>query len=298
MADLCGVTLKNQYYLRQLVGSGGMADVYEAWDGQRSAQVALKVLRRDLEKNPRVIRMFEQEATLLKQLAHPHIVRLYEFEKQDGLYFLVMDWMDGKNLREAITESKTRFTLPQISGILQPVASALAYAHSQNVYHCDVKSANILINTRGEVKLTDFGVAHIAQEVGREGTATHMAPEQFQGKPVDARTDVYSLGVVLYELLSQGQVPFTGENASIQSDSPRELIGWEHLNLRVPSLRHNDRSIPEAVEQVVMTALSKLPQDRYASPLDLWESFEHSLSVKDRAGSSNGPTAFLTDVLP
>jgi serine/threonine protein kinase len=278
MINLVGNTLRDRYFLRELVGSGGMADVYLAWDKMRSAKMAIKVLRRDLANNPRFFQMFAKEAELLRKLEHPHIVRLYEFEKESEVAFIVMDWVDGTNVRQAITDRKKPFTLEEVNSILQPVCSALNYAHQNRVFHCDVKPANILLHVDGRVLLTDFGVARLATEKIGGGTPPYMAPEQLAGDRVNAQTDIYSLGITLYEMLSGGRVPFRGDSPSSQGSTTRERIAWEQFNLPLPSIRVVNPDLSAAVETVISTALDTDPGQRFASAMELREAFLHACS--------------------
>src|SRR3972149_67516 len=164
MPELLDATLLDRYFLRKHVGSGGTADVYLAWDKLRSTKMAIKVLRRDLANNSRFFQMFAREAELLRKLEHPSIVRLYEFERDGENVFIVMDWIEGINLRQAIVNQKRPFTMEETLPILQPVCSALNYAHQNQVFHCDIKPANILLHADGKVFLTDFGVARLSTE--------------------------------------------------------------------------------------------------------------------------------------
>ena len=282
--DLSGHSLLNRYFLREHVGSGGMADVYLAWDTMRSAKMAVKVLRRDLAMNPKFFRMFTNEAEFLRKLEHPNIVRLFDFERERDLVFIIMDWVEGEDLSGRIADRKTPFDLLEVSRILQPVCAALYYAHQNSVYHCDVKPANILLHQDGKVLLTDFGVAHLATETADGGTAPYMAPEQFRGGNVSAQTDIYALGITIYEMLSGGCLPYRGETSKSQGSTLKERIAWEHLNLDVPSLKKQNPQIPQAVEQVVTTALSKDARDRFQSTMALREAFEHARLAGDHSG--------------
>ena len=145
MASLTGKTLINRYYLREKVGSGGMADVYQAWDNLRSTRLAVKILRRDLVVNPQYIRLFNQEASLYKELEHPNIVRIYGFEREGDIRFIVMDWVSGSSLSDLIAKSRKPMNVEKISQILGPLCSALHYAHNNKVFHCDVKPGNFPI---------------------------------------------------------------------------------------------------------------------------------------------------------
>jgi serine/threonine-protein kinase len=280
MTELLGATLLDRYFLRQHVGSGGTADVYLAWDNLRSAKMGVKVLRRDLANNSRFFQMFAREAELLRKLEHPSIVRLYEFERDGENVFIVMDWIDGTNLRQAIVNHKKPFTMEEVLQIIQPVCSALNYAHQNQVFHCDIKPANILLHLDGRVLLSDFGVARLAYDQTGGGTPPYMAPEQFRAESVSAQTDVYALGITLYEMLSGGLVPFRGESPSSQGATTRERIGWEHLNLPLPALRTVNPKLPESVEPVIATALNKDPKQRYSTTMALVEAFERALEGK------------------
>jgi len=261
-----------------------MADVYQTWDNLRSTRLAVKVLRQDLVYNPRFLRMFTQEASLYRQLEHPNIVRIYGFEREGDLRFIIMDWVDGSSLGEIIAQKSKPLDLATVSKILSPLASALHYAHNNQVYHCDVKPANVLMHKDGKVLLTDFGVARLADSDTSGGTAPYMAPEQFANGTIDARTDIYSLGITLYQVLSGGKVPFTGESSSSRGSTSRERIAWEHLNLQLPSISKYNKNLPAAISTVITTALAKNPAQRYHNVMDLREAFEHARLQKDRKG--------------
>jgi serine/threonine protein kinase len=280
MTDLTGQTLINRYFMRQHIGAGGMADVYLAWDNVRSAKMALKVLRRDLIHNPHFLQMFAKEAEMLRKLEHPNIVRLYDFERKGDLAFIVMDWVEGTNLRQAIMERRGPYNAEETSLVLLPVCSALNYAHQNRVYHCDVKPANILLDDNGKVLLTDFGVARIAAEEARGGTPAYMAPEQFTGNSIDGRTDVYALGVMLFEMLTGGELPFRGESTSTSGTTSRDRIAWEHVHQPAPSPRGINSGIAPTLENIVLTALEKEPSMRYPTPMSLREAFENACSLK------------------
>jgi serine/threonine protein kinase len=280
------MTLCGRYFLREFAGSGGTADVYLAWDRIRSAKLAVKVLRPDVKG--KALLLFENEARLLRQLEHPFIVRRYELERHGELVFLVMDWVEGNNLRQRIGELRRPFSLEETERILSPVCSALNFTHQNGVYHCDIKPANILLHQDGHVLLTDFGVARLASEQRSGGTPAYMAPEQIWEGLVDARTDVYALGVTLYEMLSGGVLPFRGEGRGSQGSTQRERIEWEHCNLPAPPLSQFNPSLPADVVQVVHRALSKDPEERYSSVLKLLETFGQARNTPAQPWS--GPT--------
>lgn len=271
---LTGKTLCSRYFLRQFVGSGGTAEVYLAWDQFRSAKMAVKVLRPDIKSHS--LKHFEQEADLLTRLEHPFIVRRYELERDGNLIFLVMDWVEGSNLRQRISEMKQPFSLGKASEVLNPVCSALNFTHQNGIYHCDIKPANILLHVDGRVLLTDYGVARLADEKRSGGTPAYMAPEQIRDESVDARTDIYALGVTLYEMLSGGKLPFRGDSQSSQGDTPRERVEWEHCYLPPPPLRRLNASLSQPVLDLVDQALSKEPGQRPATVLEFLEAFEQA----------------------
>jgi serine/threonine protein kinase len=292
MSDLVGTTLKDQYFLTRIVGSGGSADVYLAWDRKRSTHMAVKIMRQDLSNDERLIKMFEKEAALLNKLQHPNIVRLYEFDKQGQIIFFVMDWVKGSDLKKSILEKQGPFPLNEVDRILAPISIALEYAHKEKIFHCDVKPANILLDEDGKVLLSDFGVArHVFEQKQGGGTPPYMAPEQFTGGNIDARTDVYGLGVILYEMLSGGKVPFRGESPQSPGKTTREKIEWEHLNLPLAPLSQHNPALPLDVEAVVTKALNKDPTFRYPSVVALKEAFENAC----RTGKQPDQPAKQTD---
>ena len=282
MDSLSGRTLQNRYFLRELVGSGGMADVYLAWDQLRNAKMAVKVLRRDLSSNTLFFDRFANEAKILRKLEHPNIVRLFEFERDNEVAFIVMQWVDGSNLRQILNKSRQILSLDNCSRILGSVCSALHYAHENKIFHCDVKPANIMLDIKGntfDTLLTDFGVAQLADNLVGGGTPTYMAPEQFTEGKIDARTDVYALGVSLYEILSGGNTPYKGLSPSSEGSTTKERIAWEHLNSPPPSLTRVNPNCSPTMERVVLTAMQKNPQNRFPSVMSFLNAFEQARST-------------------
>jgi eukaryotic-like serine/threonine-protein kinase len=304
-----GTTLQNQYFLRRYVGSGGSADVYEAWDRKRSTNMAVKVLRNDHSHDSHVIRMFEEEAALLSELTHPNIVRLYEFGKQGKILFFVMDWIEGTDLKQAIQKRQAPFPVDEVIHIIGPISRALDYAHKENVFHCDVKPGNILLHEDGRVFLSDFGIARRVLKskggAGGPGTPPYMAPEQFTGGRIDARTDVYGLGVVLYQMLSGGTVPFRGESPQSPGETTRERIQWEHLHLPLEPLAKYNPKLPDTIDAVIEKALNKDASSRYPSVSALREAFEDVSSAvrgldieKGRKRDISGDTVITPPSVP
>lgn len=291
MTDLVGKTLLDRYFLREHLGSGGMADVYVAWDNLRSTAMAVKVLRRDLSTNKQFSHRFRREAELLRKLEHPIIARIYEFERDGDIAFLVMDWVQGQSLNKLIDQRNKAFTAPEVNEILGPISTALHYAHKKNVYHCDVKPANILMHKDGRVFLTDFGVARLATENLTGGTPPYMAPEQIRKEKVNERTDIYGLGITIYEMLSGGKVPYRGNSVSSQGSTLKEKVKWEHLHLPLPPLNRFNNKISSSLSKIVEKALHKEPNRRYSDVLEFSEAFK-----KAAANDHDNRTTFLTDL--
>ena len=276
MTDIVGITLKKQYFLRSLAGSGGMADVYLAWDKLRSTRMAVKVLRRDLAENKKFYQAFEKEAHLLEELQHPYIVRLYEFAREKDIVFIVMAWIDGTDLKKRIVNLKRPLSLADASKILEPICSALNFAHQKGAFHCDIKPSNILLHENDrDVFLADFGVARVAQEQGGGGTLPYMAPEQFARERVSAQTDIYALGITLYEMLSGGTLPYRGETSS-PGTTTRDRFAYEHIYVPLPSIIQFNSNLPQSMIAVLQKALNKNQFDRFRSTLDFYNAFEQA----------------------
>jgi serine/threonine-protein kinase len=243
-----------------------MALVYRAQDLLLSRAVALKILYPELSADPLFVERFRREAQAAANLSHPNIVPVFDWGEDNGTYFIVMELIDGTSLDRDLRGSRT--LSPSRSAVIAAqVASALGYAHRMGVVHRDVKPGNILITHDGQVKVTDFGIAQavssedqFAEAGSVMGTATYFSPEQASGTPVDGRSDVYSLGVVLYEMLA-GRPPFIG-------DSPVE-VSSQHVNDPVPAPSQFNSEIPSDLEAIVMEALAKSPYERYQSADDM-----------------------------
>lgn len=280
-----------------------MADVYMAWDNVRSAKMAVKVLHRDLAMSRRFSQVFQKEAKVLSELQHPNIVRLYEFDHDGEILYIVMSWVDGINLKERIANQGRSSSPDDVVKIMRPVCIALNFAHKMEIYHCDVKPANILLDKNGEdVFLSDFGVARFAQERSGGGTPPYMAPEQFMGKAINGKIDIYALGVTIYEMLSGGNLPYRGDSQSPGSTT-REKLAWEHLNLPLPPLQQYNPNLPDGIIRVVEKALSKDPAQRYDNTLAFVNAFEQSRGADHPKGPeslvrerSSTPTSFDPEI--
>ena len=272
MANLIGKTIKNRYRVVEFLGRGGMAEVYKVEDTQRGVYLAIKVLREDLGEDKVFLRRFQCEAQNLAKLQHPNIVRFYGLEQEGRLAFILMDFIEGTTLRGVIFDANKPLPNQLIIEIFTPVCKALHYAHQTGIVHCDVKTSNIMIDKHGTVYLADFGIARIADAATSTmvgiGTPAYMAPELIRGENPTPQTDIYSLGIVLYEMLTGGERPFTGEHASI-TGTTAEKVRWEQVRLAPESPRKFNKKISPEMEAVVMRCLQKDPAKRFASSLEL-----------------------------
>ncbi len=270
MENLIGSTLQNRFKVLSFVASGGTSTVYQAWDTQRNVTLAMKVLHLDPMDAPSASRSFQREARALQRLAHPNIVPFYGLFQEEDLHFLLELFVDGPSLKTILHKSQGRLPIAQVLIILKSLGAALGYAHANGVVHCDVKPGNVMIDCSGQIFLTDFGVARHADSttttIGVAGTPAYMAPEQIRGEPVSAATDVYALGVLLFEMLT-GRRPFTG--AETDSESSGATAGgrvWlAHLTQPAPDPRNFAPELPASLAAVVLVALQKDARQRYQS---------------------------------
>lgn len=273
MEDLIGKTISGRYRIESFLGKGGMAEVYKVWDQERSVPLAMKILHADLAEDKVFLRRFKREAQTLSTLQHPDIVRFYGLEKSDGLVFLLMEYVEGSTLRKEIYDTDAPFSMERILEVMQPITAALNYAHKKGFIHCDVKPANIMLHKNGNILVADFGIARMSESgtvtMAGAGTPAYMSPEQVLGESPTPQMDIYSLGVILYEMLTGGERPFTGEQARI-TGTTAEKIRWEQRSLIPPSPREYNPSISPALEKVALTCLQKDPSARYPTALDVY----------------------------
>jgi eukaryotic-like serine/threonine-protein kinase len=255
-----GPLLKNRYRLGRVLGRGGMCIVYQAWDTRLQRDVAIKRLEPPLNQDSRTRARFDREGRALARLSHPNVVTLIDRGSTESDDYLVFEYVEGRSLKEVVKEQ--RMEVPEAGRILGQVAEGLAAAHQAGIVHRDVKPQNILIDRNGHAKITDFGIAtgpdwtRVTKAGSIIGSARYMSPEQVRSKPVDVRSDIYSLGVVMYEMLA-GHPPFDGANMP--------EIARHHLNTPPPPLSAIRSDVPPALEKVVMRCLEKLPEDRFVS---------------------------------
>ncbi len=261
-SSLEGQTLGKYRVLDQL-GRGGMAQVYRAYHPQLDRYVAIKVLRSDLVEEEEFLARFRREARAVAGLRHPNIVNVFDFDVQNDQFFMVMELLEGDTLKVYLNSYRTRgqrIPLGDIIRILLDVLEGLGYAHKEGITHRDIKPANILLTKRGQAVVTDFGIAQIVGGTqytvsgALMGTLNYMAPEQGLEGRGDSRSDLYSLGIVFYEMLT-GRTPF-------DADTPLAIL-LKHLNDPLPLPRKIEPSIPESLERVVLKVLAKQPDDRY-----------------------------------
>ena len=293
MHDLSGQHFSDQYILQEMIGSGGMADVYKAWDSVRAITMAVKILHPELSHDKRVLAMFEKEAKILKEFGHPNIARLYEFRRHQDYHYLVLEWIDGQSLDKVLKSRKKPFSVDEVSTILLPVTSALHYLHNEEHLHCDIKPANILIARNRKIYLTDMGVARSIKSTSTGGTPPYMAPEQFQSGQLSKQTDIYALGITVFELLSGGVLPFRGHSTHSQGSTLNEKIAWEHINLPLPDLNSINRTVPAEICQVISKALAKRPEDRFQFANDFFNEFEKA-KIGSKPSMPNDPVQSAT----
>lgn len=256
-----GQIIGGRYKIVKSIGEGGMANVYLAEDTILDRKVAIKVLRGDLADDEKFIRRFQREAQSVANLSHPNIVEVYDVEEEEGQHYIVMEYIEGKTLKQLL-QKRGALTLSEVIDIMLQLTDGLAHAHEAYIIHRDIKPQNIMIQDDGLVKITDFGIAmalnatQLTQTNSVMGSVHYLPPEQANGKGSTIKSDIYSLGILMYELLT-GSVPFKGDNAV--------EIALKHLKERIPSIRRQNPTIPQSVENIVLKATAKNPKNRYDS---------------------------------
>ena len=264
-----GMILEDRYELLEQIGSGGMAVVYRAMDNRLNRYVAVKIMRQELASNGKFRHRFQTESQAIAMLNHPNIVNVFDVSHSDSVEYIVMELVNGQTLKQYMRAQGRLGTRQMLNFSLQ-IAKALGHAHSKGIVHRDIKPQNILLVEDGTIKVADFGIADLQSEVPDVeneaiGSVHYISPEQARGLPVDARSDLYSLGIVMYEMLS-GQLPFDGDDD--------RAIALKHLSAVPTSLREIDPKIPEELEAIVMKAMAPYLEERYQTADALIEDLE------------------------
>ncbi len=296
-----GTLIAGRYEICEHIATGGMASVFKTWDHRVERIVAIKILR-SLDKNDaRAVERFRREARAAAALAHPNAVTIYDFVEESGQYFLVMEYIHGPTLKQLIGQRRQLQPREAIEIAVQ-VCSVLQVAHARGFIHRDIKPQNIMLTWSGGsnggnlgdtgawVKLTDFGIVRVAEDAGLTnsgivlGTADYLSPEQARGETLTASSDLYSLGVVMFEMLT-GRPPFVGPTAV--------SIAMQHASTNPPSLRQFNPAIPPALEQLVLRTLQKEPEDRFSSAAEMQQALRHCAKeiMRGRSVASAGPSA-------
>lgn len=272
-----GQKINGRYEIIRSIGEGGMANVYLALDTILDRRVAVKVLRGDLANDEKFVRRFQREAISASSLSHPNIVEMYDVGEDNGNYFIVMEYVEGKSLKSLI-KKRGGLTLPEVLDIMLQLTDGIACAHNSYIIHRDIKPQNILVLDDGRVKITDFGIAQalkrgeLTETNSVMGSVHYLPPEQANGTGTTIKSDIYSLGIVMFELLT-GKVPFKGENAV--------EIALKQMKEPMPSIHTYKEGIPQSIENIILKAAAKNPKNRYDTILEMQEDIKTALS-KDR----------------
>lgn len=270
---LIGKRLSGRYKILRVIGGGGMANVYLARDMILDRDVAMKVLRFDFSNDDEFIKRFRREAQSATSLAHPNIVSIFDVGEEDGIYYIVMEYVEGNTLKQYIQQYAPLHPREALN-IMEQIVSAIAHAHENHIVHRDIKPHNILIDPHGNVKVTDFGIAMalssttITQTNSVLGSVHYLSPEQARGGMANKKSDIYSLGIVLFELLT-GRLPFDGESAI--------SIALKHLQSETPSAKRWNATIPQSVENIILKAMAKDTFHRYESAEEMEEDITTAL---------------------
>ena len=262
-----GQKINDRYQIIKSIGEGGMANVYLAYDTILDRDVAVKILRGDLSNDEKFVRRFQREALNASSLSHPNIVEVYDVGEDNGQYFIVMEYIEGKNLKDLL-KKRGKLTVTEVVDIMSQIADGLSIAHDSYIIHRDIKPQNIMILENGMVKITDFGIAmamnatQLTQTNSVMGSVHYLPPEQASGKGSTLKSDIYSMGILMYELLT-GTLPYRGENAV--------EIALKHLKEPLPSIRDEVEDVPQSVENVILKSASKNPKNRYNDAREMHE---------------------------
>lgn len=268
-----GQKINDRYQIIRTIGEGGMANVYLAYDTILDRNVAVKILRGDLAGDEKFVRRFQREAIAASSLSHPNIVEMYDVGEDDGKYFIVMEYIEGTTLKSLI-KRRGALTLSEVIDIMLQLTAGLACAHDSYIIHRDIKPQNVLILDDGRVKITDFGIAmamnsnELTQTNSVMGSVHYLPPEQANGNGATIKSDIYSLGILMYELLT-GKLPFKGDNAV--------EIAIKHMKEPIPSVCEINPEIPQSVENIILRATAKNPKNRYENVREMQEDLKTCL---------------------
>ena len=268
-----GQKISDRYQIIKSIGEGGMANVYLAYDTILDRNVAVKVLRGDLATDEKFVRRFQREALSASSLSNPNIVEVYDVGEDNGEYYIVMEYVEGKHLKNLL-KKRGKLTVPEVIDIVLQITNGLSVAHDSYIIHRDIKPQNILILDNGLIKITDFGIAvamnatQLTQTNSVMGSVHYLPPEQASGKGATLQSDIYSIGILMYELLT-GKLPFKGDNAV--------EIALKHLKEPMPSIRDEIPDIPQSVENIILKATAKNPKNRYADAREMHEDLKTCL---------------------
>ena len=268
-----GQRINDRYEIIRLIGEGGMANVYLAYDTILERNVAVKVLRGDLADDEKFIRRFQREALSASSLSHPNIVEMYDVGEDNGNFYIVMEYIDGKTIKQLI-KKRGNLTSSEAVDIMCQLTDGLSCAHDSYIIHRDIKPQNIMVLEDGMIKITDFGVAmainasDLTQTNSVMGSVHYLPPEQAAGKGSTIKSDIYSLGIVLYEMLA-GTMPFRGETAV--------EIALKHIKNPMPSIRKVNPKVPQSLENIILKATAKNPKNRYNNVRELYNDLKTCL---------------------
>lgn len=260
-----GQKINDRYEVIKSIGEGGMANVYLAYDTILDRRVAIKVLRGDLSNDEKFVRRFQREALSASSLSHPNIVEMYDVGEDNGIYYIVMEYIEGKTLKQLI-KKRGALTLSETIDIMLQITDGISQAHDSYIIHRDLKPQNIMIKEDGTIKITDFGIAmalnstQLTQTNSVMGSVHYLPPEQASGKGSTIRSDIYSMGILFYEILT-GSLPFKGENAV--------EIALKQMRDEIPSVCKKNPAIPQSVENVILKATAKNPKNRYSDSKEM-----------------------------
>ena len=268
-----GQKINDRYEIIKSIGEGGMANVYLAEDTILKRKVAIKVLRGDLANDEKFIRRFQREAIAASSLSHPNIVEMYDVGEDNGTYYIVMEYIEGRTLKQLLKKRGT-LTMSEVIDIMLQITSGIAHAHDSYIIHRDLKPQNIMIKDDGQIKITDFGIAmalnstQLTQTNSVMGSVHYLPPEQASGKGSTTKSDIYSMGILFYELLT-GKLPFKGDNAV--------EIALKHMKDPIPSIRKINPNFPQSIENIILKSTAKNPKNRYNDVKEMYNDLKTAL---------------------